>query len=110
MKYSPRHGTDISFAFDNLGRGGFGPPPPPPTAMDKEVAKMINGYWANFAKTGNDNGTGLPQWPVYNPKKNLILDVQSDGTAVGKPDTRKARLDVIEKAIKTEDKIQPNGI
>jgi para-nitrobenzyl esterase len=110
MKYGPGHGTDISFAFDNLGRGGFGPPPPPPSAIDKEVAKMMNTYWSNFAKTGNPNGTGLPNWPVYSPKKNLILDVQADGKAVGKPDARKSRLDVIEKAIKTEDKIQPNGI
>jgi para-nitrobenzyl esterase len=110
MKYGPGHGTDISFAFDNLGRGGFGPPPPPPSAEDKEVARMMNTYWANFAKTGNPNGKDLPNWPVYSPKKNLILDVQADGKAVGKPDTRKARLDVIEKAIKTEDKIQPNGI
>jgi para-nitrobenzyl esterase len=110
MKYGPGHGTDIAYAFDNLGRGGFGPPPPPPTAVDKEVAKMMNTYWVNFAKTGNTNGTGLPKWPVYNPKKNLILDIQADGKAVGKPDARKARLDVIEKALKMEDKLQPNGI
>ena len=23
---------------------------------DQEVAKMMNAYWANFAKTGNPNG------------------------------------------------------
>jgi para-nitrobenzyl esterase len=113
MKYGPGHGTDISYAFDNLGRGGFGPPPPPPTAEEKEVAKMMNGYWVNFAKTGNPNGNGLPDWPIYNPKTNQILDFQSDGKPVGKPDPRKARLDVIEKAVKdvkNGDKLQPNGI
>jgi para-nitrobenzyl esterase len=110
MKYGPSHGTDISFAFDNLGTGGFGPPPPPPTAEDKEVARMMNGYWINFAKTGNPNGKSLPKWPVYSPKKNKILDVQADGKPVGKPDPRKARLDVIEKAVNFGDKLQPNGI
>jgi para-nitrobenzyl esterase len=110
MKYGPGHGTDISFVFDNLGIGGFGPPPPPPTPEDKEVARMMNAYWVNFAKTGNPNGKGLPKWPVYKPKKNEILDIQSDGKPVGKPDPRKARLDVIEKAVNKGDNLQPNGI
>jgi len=110
MKYGPGHGTDISFAFDNLGVGGFGPPPPPPTAEDKEVARIMNAYWVNFAKTGNPNGTGLPKWPLYNPKTNEILDIQSDGKPVGKPDPTKARLDMIEKAVNMGDKIQTRGI
>lgn len=110
MKFGPGHGTDISFVFDNLGTGGFGPPPPPPTPEDKEVARMMNAYWVNFAKTGDPNGKGLPIWPIYSPKKNEILDIQSDGKPVGKPDPRKARLDVIEKAVSKGDKLQPNGI
>ena len=98
MQYGPGHGTDISFVFNNLGIGGFGPPPPPPTPEDKEVARMMNSYWANFAKTGDPNGKDLPLWPDYKPKKNEILDIQADGKPVGKPDPRKARMDVIEKA------------
>lgn len=106
MAYGPGHGTDISFVFDNLRsfNGSIIAP------EDKEVAKVMNSYWVNFAKTGNPNGTGLPDWPAYSPKKNQILDVQADGKPVGKTDPRKARLDVIEKALKTGDKLQPNGI
>lgn len=106
MTYGPGHGSDIAFVFDNL-RAPNGAAIAP---EDKEVAKMMNSYWVNFAKTGNPNGTGLPIWPQYSTKKNQILDIQSDGKAVGKPDPRKARLDVIEKAVNMGDKLQPNGI
>lgn len=110
MPYGAAHGSEIPFVFDNLGKGSFGPPPPPPTAEDKEVARLMNAYWVNFAKTGDPNGKGLPKWPVYSPKKDEILDIQSDGKPVSKPDPRKARFDAIEKAVKLGDKLQPNGV
>lgn len=106
MRFGPGHGTDISFVFDNLRVPGGGTANP----EDKEVARIMNGYWVNFTKTGNPNGDGLPVWPLYNPKTNEILDVQPDGKPVAKPDPRKARLDVIEKAVNMGDRLQSNGI
>ncbi|WP_297098854.1 carboxylesterase family protein [uncultured Draconibacterium sp.] len=107
--YGPGHGTDISFAFDILGEGGGFGPPPTPTAADKEVARVMNAYWVNFAKTGNPNGKDLPNWPLNNSKTNQILEFQRDGLPVGKTDPTKARLDVVEKAMKKRAVIQTRG-
>jgi para-nitrobenzyl esterase len=29
---------------------------------DYELADITSSYWANFMKTGNPNGKGLPEW------------------------------------------------
>lgn len=92
------HGSEIPYVFNKLSsRWGV----EITTDKDREVAKMMNTYWANFAKTGDPNGKDLPEWPLYNHPKNGILEFQLNGSAVGTPDPKKARLDVIEKVTNT---------
>jgi para-nitrobenzyl esterase len=64
------------------------------TAKDAKIADLTNSYWANFAKTGNPNGEGLPNWPKYNPSIDAIMDFGSNGEPLTGPDPLKARLDV----------------
>lgn len=52
MRFGPGHGTDISYVFDNL-RAPDGATVAP---EDKEVARIMNAYWVNFAKTSSGSG------------------------------------------------------
>ncbi|UUW08689.1 carboxylesterase family protein [Flavobacterium plurextorum] len=93
MKYGASHASEIPYVFDNLvDRNNI-----VFTPQDKKVAKIMNAYWVNFAKTGNPNGKSLAQWPVYDAKKNEVFEFREDGSAAKTDDTRKDRLDVIEK-------------
>lgn len=106
--YGAGHGSEVSFVFNTLSaRWGA---PGEPTGEEKELARIMNTYWTNFAKTGNPNGNGLPNWPIYEPQKEEILDIEMDGKPVAKPDPRKARFNVIEKAFKKRDLLQSRGI
>lgn len=105
-QYGAGHGSEVPYVFNTLHtRGGANVT----AAEDEKLAQMMNTYWTNFAKTGNPNGEGLPNWPLYDTQNEKILDIELDGEPVGRLDPRKARLDVIEKAFRFRDRIQSRG-
>ena len=97
------HGAEVPFAFNTLSAEARAKPTP----QDQSVARMVNTYWANFARTGNPNGPCLPRWPRYDPSRNEILEFRPDGSPIATLDPWKARLDVTGHAAQAAKPHQP---
>ncbi|MBV8810522.1 MAG: carboxylesterase family protein [Acidobacteriaceae bacterium] len=54
------HSAEIEFVFGNLASKKL-----PWRPEDEKLSDQMSTYWTNFAKTGNPNATGLPDWPAY---------------------------------------------
>ena len=66
MRYGAAHASEIPYVFDNLSSPNGATVAP----KDQEVARMMNTYWANFAKTGDPNGTGTAEMArLQSPKE-----------------------------------------
>jgi para-nitrobenzyl esterase len=61
-----------------------------PTPPDELIAKLIQGYWTNFVKTGDPNGAGLPHWPQFHRPSPATLVISDQTAAVA--DFEQARL------------------
>ena len=46
---------------------------------DVAMGKAASAYWVNFAKTGDPNGAGLPEWPQHKPGSQQVLNFTNDG-------------------------------
>ncbi|HVG17313.1 MAG TPA: carboxylesterase family protein, partial [Chitinophagaceae bacterium] len=70
------HSAEIEYAMGNLPSNkvyGW-------TPEDYKVSKTMQEYFANFIKTGNPNGPGLPNWPMVksgNTVSFMTLDVNT---------------------------------
>jgi para-nitrobenzyl esterase len=64
------HGFEIVYVYNHLSA----PPVRPFTPWDSTLADTMSSYWVNFAKTGDPNGPGLPQWPAYNEQADRLMN------------------------------------
>lgn len=73
--FKSSHALEIPFVFNNPDIAPF-----TGTGDDRyELAKTMSTVWANFARTGNPNGEGVPEWPPYNSeaRPTMIFNVPS---------------------------------
>ena len=69
--WGAHHGAEIPYVFQT-----FYPATWAWTARDRRLAKIVSAYWVRFAKTGNPNRKGLPNWAPYDPRReaHMVFD------------------------------------
>lgn len=70
------HSAEIEYAMGNLSKNKVYAWTPD----DHKVSEVMQTYFANFVKTGNPNGKGLPNWPAINnanPVPFMQIDVNT---------------------------------
>ena len=86
------HSAEIQYAMGNLGLD----PRYAWEAADHKVSEVMQAYFANFIKTGNPNGSGLPEWPAYNGDTHKIMRIDVESRAETEPHLDRYRaLDVV---------------
>ena len=75
-KWGAHHGLDVPFAFDSVQ---LVPEKVGPIAGAKALAAQMSDAFIAFARSGNPNHSGLPQWPVYDltMRSTMIFDALS---------------------------------
>jgi para-nitrobenzyl esterase len=95
------HSTDLGFVFGfypkvgNLA-GSYGD-------TDFKISELVESYFTNFAKAGNPNAAGLPEWPEFGSDGRFV-QITQDGQIATASDLRgpacKVYRDAIEARIK----------
>jgi len=65
----PFHSAELVYEFGTLDTSWR-----PWESSDYALSRDMMAYWANFCRTGDPNGSGLPRWTPFSPGKVMRLD------------------------------------
>ena len=87
------HAAELPFVFDTsepiLGYSD----------EDKVLTQQMVRYWTNFAKSGNPNGEGLPEWPAYNGENWLAMEANTNAQTRTVKNWRGEKLDALSEGL-----------
>ncbi|XP_076988596.1 carboxylesterase 5A [Tamandua tetradactyla] len=66
------HGDEVRFVFGGAFLKGDIVMFEGATEEETLLSRKMMKYWANFARTGDPNGKGLPPWPAYNQNEQYL--------------------------------------
>jgi len=84
------HSAEIEYALGNLDTNEVFAW----TQDDYQVSRLMQAYFANFIKSGNANGEGLPSWPTYHSASFPRLIIDTNPRVV--PDERRAKYQLLD--------------
>ena len=85
-----RHAGEIEYVFGALE---LSLPKVPWEASDRKLSDAMTTYWANFARKGDPNGSGLPRWSRYDQTGRVM---HLDETLREESDARRARYEALD--------------
>ncbi len=86
------HSGDLAYVFGNTDLVGINW-----ESRDHEISDQLSSYWTNFARTGDPNGEGLPEWPRYEASSDLYLVVGE--TTAAASGVMKQKMDALDAAL-----------
>jgi para-nitrobenzyl esterase len=64
----------------------------PTDAADREVTDAVMDYWIQFARTGDPNQPGRPEWPQYTRENPMLMEIGDNIGAIEPFDVRLCEL------------------
>jgi para-nitrobenzyl esterase len=74
------HGAEIPYVFDTHDAWLTTDP------ADRQLTGAMQRYWANFARGGDPNGAGLPEWPAYAQSDARVMELGNHVGELAAPD------------------------